>query len=284
MKGQKGKMQHNRMTMIALVVAALVVLSACGTATTSEIPQVTIKANDYSFEAPAQIEAGLVSILIENEGLEPHHVQLVRLNDDVTMEQFQATLQQGPEAALPLVTLDGGPGVVPSGKSQQVTVELTPGHYVLLCFVPSPDGVPHLAKGMMARLEVVAGSEQREVSEPKADGTVRMLDFSFVLPSEIKAGPQVWKVTNEGQQPHELALIKLGQGKTMQDVVAFMQSPGGAPPFEDAGGLQGIDPGESGWVNLDLQPGNYVALCHIPDPASGKAHEELGMVLPFAVN
>ena len=58
----------------------------------------------------------------------------------------------------------------------------------------------------------------------------------------------------------------------------------GAPPFEDAGGLQGIDPGESGWLNLDLQPGNYVALCHIPDPASGKAHEELGMVLPFSVN
>lgn len=278
-------MQHARQLAVTMMMlTALLLLGACGTTGITQIPQITIKAHDYSFEAPAQIEAGLVSIRLENEGQEPHHVQLVRLNDGVTMEQLQATLQQGPEAALPLVTLDGGPGVVPSGKSQQVTVELTPGHYLLMCFVPGPDGIPHLAKGMMAPLEVVSGAEQREVSEPKANGLVRMLDFSFVLPTEIKAGPQVWKVTNEGQQPHEIALIKLAQGKTIADVQAFMQAPTGAPPFEDAGGLQGIDPGESGWLNLDLQPGNYVALCHIPDPASGKAHEELGMVLPFSVN
>ena len=278
-------MQHVRQLAVTMMMlTALLLLGACGTIGTTQMPQITIKAHDYSFEAPAQIEAGLVSIRLENEGQEPHHVQLVRLNDGVTMEQLQATLQQGPEAALPLVTLDGGPGVVPSGKSQQVTVELTPGHYVLACLVPGPDGIPHLAKGMMAPLEVVSGAEQREVSEPKANGLVRMMDFSFVLPTEIKAGPQVWKVTNEGQQPHEIALIKLAQGKTVADVQAFMQAPTGAPPFEDAGGLQGIEAGESGWLNLDLQPGNYVALCHIPDPASGKAHEELGMVLPFSVN
>ena len=270
---------------VTMMLFSTLILAACsGIPGAAQPANITIKAHDYSFEAPAQIEAGLVSITLENEGQEPHHVQLARLNDDVTMEQFQAMLQQGPEAALPLVTLDGGPGVLPSGKSQQVTVELTPGHYVLLCFVPSPDGVPHLAKGMITPLEVVAGAEERQVSEPKADGTVRMLDFSFVLPSEIKAGPQVWEVTNEGQQPHEIALIKLAEGKTMVDVQAFMHSPAGAPPFEDAGGLQGIDSGETAWVNLDLQPGNYAALCHIPDPASGRAHEELGMVLPFAVN
>jgi hypothetical protein len=277
-------MKHvKQLAVTMMMLTALLLLGACGTAGNTQIPQITIKTHDYSFEAPAQIEAGLVSIRLENEGQEPHHVQLVRLNDGVTMEQLQAKLQQGPEAALPLVTLDGGPGVVPSGKSQQVTVELTPGYYVLLCFVPSPDGIPHLAKGMVAPLEVVSGAE-REVSEPKANGLVRMLDFSFVLPTEIKTGPQVWKVSNDGQQPHEIALIKLAQGKTMADVQAFMQAPTGAPPFEDAGGLQGIDPGESAWLNLDLQPGNYVALCHIPDPASGKAHEELGMVLPFSVN
>lgn len=274
----------NRMTVTMLIMAALLVLSACATAGVSQTSQVTIKARDYSFEAPAQIEAGLVSIRMENEGQEPHHVQLVRLNDGVTMEQFQAAIQQGPEAALPLVTLAGGPGVVPGGKSQQVTVELDPGHYILLCLVPGTDGIPHLAKGMMAALEVVDKGNRADVQEPKADQTVRTLDFSFILPPEIKAGPQVWKVINEGKQPHELALIRLADGKTMGDVAAFMQAPSGPPPFEDAGGLQGIDPGESGWLNLDLQPGNYVALCHIPDPASGKAHEELGMVMPFSVN
>jgi uncharacterized cupredoxin-like copper-binding protein len=276
-------MQLNRMSVILLVLAALLMLSACGPGA-SQIPQVTIKTHDFSFEAPAQIEAGLVSITLENAGQEPHHVQLVRINDDVSMEQLQAALQQGPEAALPLVTLEGGPGVVAPGRSQQVTVNLIPGRYLLLCLVPSPDGVPHLAKGMITPLEVMDKGAQAQVPEPQADGVVNLLDFSFTLPVDIKAGSHVWKVTNAGKQPHELALIKLAQGKTMQDVIAFMQAPSGPPPFEDAGGLQGIDPGESAWVKLDLQAGNYVALCHIPDPASGKAHEELGMVLPFSVN
>lgn len=267
-----------------LILFTIITLVACGgTAKARQAAKVTIKAHDYSFEAPTQIEAGLVSITLENEGQEPHHVQLARLNDGVSPDQFQTALQQNPEAVLVLVTWAGGPGVVDFGGSQEVIVELTAGNYMLLCFIPSPDGVPHLAKGMVASLEVVDKSAQTGEQPPKADATVKMDDFAFILPSEIKAGPQVWQIDNHGQQPHEIGLIKLAEGKTMEDVGAFMAAPNGPPPFSDVGGLQAIDPGESGWVNLNLTPGEYVALCHIPDPASGKPHVELGMVAAFSV-
>ena len=114
--------------------------------------------------------------------------------------------------------------------------------------------------------------------------TVKLLDFAFVLPAEIKAGRQIWQIVNEGAQPHEIMLIKLAGGKSMADVQAFLQSPHGAPPFSQIGGFQAIDPGTSGWLNLDLTPGQYVAICHVPDQASGHAHSELGMVMPFTVN
>lgn len=273
-----------QITTTILMLFVILALVACGgAAKAQQATKVIIKAHDYSFEAPTQIEAGLVSINLENEGQEPHHVQLARLNDGVSVEQFQIALQQNPEAALSLVTWAGGPGVVDFGGSQEVTVELTAGTYMLLCFVPSPDGVPHLAKGMVASLEVVDNQDQTGVQPPKADATVKMDDFAFVLPAEIKAGPQVWQIDNQGQQPHEIALIKLAEGKTMEDVGAFMAAPDGPPPFADVGGLQGIDPGESGWVNLNLTSGEYVALCHIPDPVSGKPHTELGMVALFSV-
>lgn len=267
-----------------LILFTIINLVACGgTAKARQVAKVTIKAHDYSFEAPTQIEAGLVSITLENEGQEPHHVQLARLNDGVSPDQFQTALQQNPEAVLVLVTWAGGPGVVDFGGSQEVIVELTAGNYMLLCFIPSPDGVPHLAKGMVASLEVVDKSAQTGEQPPKADATVKMDDFAFILPSEIKAGTQVWRIDNHGQQPHEIGLIKLAEGKTMEGVGAFMTAPNGPPPFSDVGGLQAIDPGESGWVNLNLTPGEYVALCHIPDPASGKPHVELGMVAAFSV-
>jgi hypothetical protein len=69
----------------------------------------------------------------------------------------------------------------------------------------------------------------------------------------------------------------------MADIQAFMASPHGVPPFTSIGGFQAINPGQSGWLNLDLEPGNYVAVCYVPDPASGHAHLELGMVMPFSV-
>lgn len=282
-------MLHQKFFLSIVVLLMGVILAACSSAAAStmtsatNIPQITIKATDYAFEAPAKVEAGLVSINLTNDGKEPHHVQLARLNDNVTMDQFQAALQQSPEAAFPLVTFAGGVGVIDPGDKQQVTVELTPGQYVLLCFVASHDGMPHLAKGMMATLEVVKGDKPASKPEIKADTTIKLLDFSFAMPAEVKAGQQVWKVVNDGKQVHEIAIIKLAEGKTMEDVANFMQSMKGEPPFADAGGLQAIDPGDTGWVNLNLQPGNYVAMCHVPDPATGHAHMEMGMVMPFTV-
>jgi hypothetical protein len=39
----------------------------------------------------------------------------------------------------------------------------------------------------------------------------------------------------------------------------------------------------SSYMTLDLQAGTYVAVCRVPDPASGTAHEHLGMVKQFTV-
>lgn len=273
------------MVVLALLVVACNAASA-GTkiAPEAQMPEITINAADFSFEAADQIEAGLARINLVNNGQEPHHAQIVRLNEGVTLEQFQAALQEGEAAAFPLITFVGGPGLVDPGLQSQVTLDLSPGQYVLLCFIPSHDGVPHLAKGMVRPLEVVAGAEQAQEIDIKADAVVRLVDFSFVLPAEIKAGRQTWQIINEGPQPHEIMLIKLAEGKTIGDVQAFLQSPHGAPPFSQIGGFQAIQVGQSGWLNLDLTPGEYVAICHIPDPTSGHAHSELGMVMPFTVS
>ncbi len=274
---------------LAIFVMALT-LAACNptsagttTAAAAQISEITIKAADYSFDAPEQIEAGLVKVKLVNNGQEPHHAQIVRLNDGVTLEQFQTALPEGEAAAFPLITFVGGPGLVDPGLDSQVTLDLTPGQYVLLCFFPSHDGVPHLAKGMVRPIEVVAATDQVETAELKADATVKLVDFSFVMPPEIKAGPQVWEVVNQGPQLHEIMIVKLAEGKTMADIQTFMQSPQGTPPYSQIGGFQAITLGESGWLNLDLTPGEYVALCHVPDPATGQAHTELGMVMLFSV-
>ena len=82
---------------VATMVVLAVLLGACNTASAGtktalrdQIPEITIKAADFTFDAPDQIEAGLVKVNLVNDGQEPHHAQIVRLNDGVDpTEQFK---------------------------------------------------------------------------------------------------------------------------------------------------------------------------------------------------
>jgi hypothetical protein len=282
----------HKLALTAGIFALVLVSVACGpaapAAVVGKIPEITIRALDFSYTGPTQIQSGLVTMTLVNDGKEPHQAQLARLNDGVTMDQLMAALQQGPETALSLVTLAGGPNAIESGQSQTVTVNLPAGNYVLLCFISGSDDVPHLAKGMVAPLTVAAApagaaGAPNPATEPQSSGTVTLKDFKIEVPDKVQAGAQVWKVTNNGPEPHEFGLMRMDDGKTAQDFMAFMQNPSGKPPFSSAGGLGAVSSGVTSWVNLDLRPGTYVALCFVPSPSTGKAHIELGMITSFTV-
>lgn len=207
----------------------------------------------------------------------------MRLNDGVTLQQFQEALSQGEGPALSVVKLMGGVGSVAPGASAAAIVNLIPGEYVLICLIPSPmDHLPHFAKGMITSMNVT--SSENNVSEPNAGLMVTLKDFSFDLPETLPAGEVIMKVTNEGPELHELNLLKLADGKTLQDVLQYLQDPQGAPPFIPVGGMNGLDIGSSGYLDLNLAPGKYVAICNIPSPkAEGHPHFALGMVKEFTV-
>jgi hypothetical protein len=57
----------------------------------------------------------------------------------------------------------------------------------------------------------------------------------------------------------------------------------GPPPIQPIGGLGPIASGGEAWLALDLAPGDHVAVCFLPDPATGKRHPELGVAMPFSV-
>lgn len=250
-----------------LAAAARLTTASAPAAAAQAAASITITARDYSFDAPDAVPAGPVAFTLRNEGQEEHHAQFVRLNDGVTLEQFGAALRQGPPAAFPLVTFRGGPSATKPGQSSfEVILDLEPGTYMMLCFIESPDGVPHLAKGMVRPFVV---------SPPP---TVVMRDFAFDTP-EIHAGVQTLRVVNRGPQPHEMAIARVPDDVTPEQIAAALERPEAPPPFpmESLSGMQALSAGLSGWITVDFAPGTYVLLCFVPDPATGLPHVALGM-------
>ncbi|MFM8321929.1 MAG: hypothetical protein ACKOC5_13530 [Chloroflexota bacterium] len=253
----------------------------------ASLPEVAIDAADFTFKMEQTVPAGWVQVTLTNSGVEPHHVQLMRLNTNVTYEQFQAALAQGEGPALALVEAVGGVGPIVPGGLGQVAINLPEGEYVVICFIPSPgDNIPHFAKGMVQRITVSA-AQGTAAAEPQADLSITMRDYGFDIPTSLSSGPLAVKVTNEGPEWHELNIYRLAEGKTMADVVAFQSGtaePGTPPPFIPVGGINGLSPNLYGYMLLNLEPGNYVAICNIPSAQNqGKPHFMLGMVREFTV-
>jgi uncharacterized cupredoxin-like copper-binding protein len=271
-------------TALIAVLGVHVVEKSAGVAVASAAtttPSVEFDASDYSFNTPDTLPSGLTTIRLINRGQEPHHAQLLRLNDGVTFEQFTAGLQQEGEGALRLVSGAGGPGAIDPNGASEVTLDLKPGMYALACFISGPDGVPHLMKGMLKPIQVTETSESS--AAPQVQGTFTMKDFSFDMPSTLTAGRATYEVVNSGPQMHELNVLKLAPGKTTQDLIDWDDAEGGPPPFEAVGGMNAFSVNGSGYMTLDLQPGTYLAICNVPDPASGVAHSHLGMLREFTV-
>lgn len=244
----------------------------------SDINTLNYVAKDYSFEGPTSTTSGYADIRLDNQGQDIHHLQLVRLSEGMTPADLQAYLAANPEGALPVWAREvGGPSVVAPGMESNATVYLTPGTYMVLCVIPDANGVPHMAHGMVSVLEVTG-------PEIAFDVDVRLSEYGFRLPEELSAGSTTFRVVNLGDQPHEIFLVQLMPGATVEQVIqALAGQAEGPPPGLPFGGLQGIAPGESGYFTADLAPGNYAALCFIPDAGDGMPHVLHGMVQEFVV-
>ncbi len=267
------------LTVVGVLMVALLVLGACtvggGEATVEEtggdIPEVVVAMGDTGPSIAAEVPSGVVAI---NLSAAPGAL-LARLNEGVTLEQLNEGLSQpDPTAAVSLVSLLGGASNTTDGK---LIVDLQAGQHVLVNF--PEDGPP-------SAVPFTAG-EASGATAPTPDVTVDLVDFNFAIPAEIEAGPKVWQISNKGQQWHEMAIVKLSDGATVDDVLAMLQSeeePAGPPPFEDVAFWSPNSPGETGYVTWDLPAGEYTVLCFLPDLAGDmSAHAAHGMVATLIV-
>lgn len=244
--------------------------------------EVTFVARDFVFEGPTEIPAGVTTIRLVNQGPELHHASLLKLEEGKTATDYVNALKAGgppPTWAKEM----GGPNAPAPGDTANATQRLEAGNYAFVCFVDTPDQVPHMMKGMVHNFRVTP-SNTPPAPEPQPTVVMRLDDYKFDLSQPLKAGQHTFKVENVGPQHHEVELIQLAPGKTPQDVLQWIHKPQGPPPGKPIGGIAGMDPGVPAYFTATLQPGEYALICFLPDHKDGKPHFQHGMMQTIRVS
>jgi hypothetical protein len=145
--------------------------------------------------------------------------------------------------------------------------------------------------------EVLAASEATHAYDLETCGwtsvAVDAADYSFAgLPDQMDAGVVSFELTNGGTEVHEMVLLRKNDGVTesFDELLAL--------PEEEAMdkvtmvGLAGpVPPGEPAYAVVDLDAGEYMAVCFIPvgtlsfdgPPPEGPPHMMQGMVHQLTV-
>ncbi len=266
---------------LPLIVAACA-QSADQPATPAGPQEVTYTATDDVFTGPDSIVPGMTQLTFVNNGANMHQLLLARFDEGKTLDSLMAAMQANPNDDPAWIHWVGGAGVIAPGMRETSTQDLEPGSYAMLCFVTSPgDSMPHVARGMVK--QVTVAGERNTAAAPEADTEIHLSDFAFDMPA-VTAGTHTFKVVNDGQQAHEVSLVRLNEGTSVEQLLAAA-GPGseGPPPAVPMGGNGVISPRASNWFTVNLEPGHYALLCFVPDSADGVPHAMKGMVKEFEV-
>lgn len=273
------------------LVVGLLAIGACGPdrQQAATIPAVfTFTATDYAYAGPTEIPAGAVTLRLVNHGKELHHAVLARLEDGKTLDDVMhfymerrptdPLLQEHPS----FVTYLGGPGVGAPGSTLDATAVLEPGEHVLICYIESADQTPHFVKGMTTTFRVTAN--ESPAPAPRADIELALRDYAFTLSEPLTTGTHTLRVRNDGPQIHDVALVRLEPGATIDQFLQAL-APGSStpPPGELTGGLGGITSGETAFLTVTIEPATYVLLCFVPDAGDGAPHFAHGMMQEIVV-
>ena len=244
---------------------------------------VVFVAHDYGFSGPDLLPAGRTTVRIVNEGQDLHHIQFLKLLGGNSASDFRAAVASDASRLPSWVEYAGGPNAHLPGSQAAATVNLTEGDYVLICWIPDKNGVPHVVLGMQKALSV-RGGKPTKVSTPQPALSVKQVDYQFILSKPIRPGVHTIEVTNHGTQPHELVVVRLSPGATVQDAIAsFDPGASGPPKGVLVGGITGIEKGERMTFTGEFEPGRYGLICFVPDASTGRPHFLHGMTSEFTV-
>lgn len=261
------------------------------------LPEITLRQTaDGPVEgAPATIAAGQYLVSVESIGEVSSYVNFVQIPSGVAVEDATGQVLDTASNDFPYegYVYGGGSYALPNQQVRFV-IDLEPGQwYVAASRQSGPDAEEIME---LVPLTVTGGTP---VASPTTDAiaatvTLELRDSAFGgLEQPVPAGPQIWRVTNVGEQPRQVVYWRTAEPVTTEAFQAMMAGLMSGTPATSGltfgqltwvGYAAILSPGQTVWEEFDFAPGNYLVVSYVFDPATTMPAFMLGMVEPFVVS
>jgi hypothetical protein len=233
------------------------------------VPEGRIQFTDEAVTVSGDIAARVTSLNLANQGSAAVTPVILRLSDEGAVDSVVEALQEGVSSAEGKAVFLGG-ARVPVDETRKLTFNLRPGFYLVGDFTS-----PTLRYATFS----VGNDNPSKGADPVGFVNVEIDDVSISMPESIASGAFTWEITNSGQSLHEMQILKLENGVSRRQVLESLQAKGEASAalYTVVDGWASTSPGQTAWIKLDLEPGNYLAVCLLPE------HLDAGIAAEFEV-
>lgn len=271
---------------------------------------VKITSTGLNFDAPEEIPSGWTNFQYMNETGMTHFFILIKLPEGKDLEDYKAEVSPpfqagmnfwrvgdipgafGPEGfgGLPgwygETVITGGSGLISPYLKSNTTLEVTPGNYVIECYVKSPGGEFHSYNGMIDAITVTEENNTKREPESNIDINISTANGIELMTNISRPGNHTFGVNFTDQTAygnllgHDVHLVRFENGFSDEqkmtlnnwmnwlyvgtDLEGLMAPvPEG---FTFLGGIQEMPSGSKGYFNATLTKGDYALIAEVDDP------------------
>jgi hypothetical protein len=253
----------------------------------SAYPQLDVTITDSDIQvSKTNVPAGWVLLNVTNSSSDENGAGVLGPGEGQTMDDLvaaAATPPADPEGFPPFLykaSILGGPGSMSPGESAQALLNIPAGDWAVF-----PEG------NQQPVFITSAEGADSNATAPNPDLKIQLVDFAFGGFSNVEAGPQIWGITNLGNQPHMLTISKVPDGTTVAQVLNTLMGMNMGTPSPDAltedqfqnvpYGVLLLSTGQTMYLPIALDASTYAVLCFVTDPNTGMPHVMEGMVAVF---
>ena len=257
---------------------------------------IEVTAKDFTFTVQDSIPSGWSTFKMKNNGMMEHFFFLTKLPDTIVFNDYVNGVgaafgkswvaykdgevdKAGAYGILganlpdwyPNAVSMGGIGLISGGQTGITTLKLTPGNYVMECYIKTENGQFHSELGMINPITVT--EEVTTMEAPEANAEIVLTNEAMEVKGALRSGENRISVKfNEHPEiglGNDIHLIKVTDSTKMENVTQWMDwleisgltSPG---PATFLGGAHEMPVGYTAYFSCNLEPGTYAFVAETP--------------------